>query len=73
MSAELPEATELQVISLQPGDLLVARCTERLTLEHASKLKAALTAKVPAGVQILIVDSAWSLEAYRPLEGARHA
>jgi hypothetical protein len=67
--AELPEITEVQRLTLKPGDLLVVRTDETLDAQTADRLRERLYAwlGVP-GVRILVLDRGASLEVVEGLD-----
>lgn len=56
----LPEITDIQRITPQPGDVLVARCEARdLGADEVERVKEALLSAFPDGVKVLIADKSW--------------
>jgi hypothetical protein len=53
------------VIQFARGDLLVVRVPDQLTAQHAQQLHDLIQARVPDGVEVLVVDAAVELELYR--------
>lgn len=57
---------QMQVLSLQPGDVLVVHCEGRLTQEAAARVRERVQAIIP-GNQCLVLDSlVRSIAAVRP-------
>jgi hypothetical protein len=63
---EDPPVERLQVVTLQPGDLLVATVKGHIDQDQADRIKARLTAKVPAGVEVVVVNDQIELAGWRP-------
>ncbi len=59
--SDLPEITEVERITLKPGDRLAVRVAGRLTPQQADMIKERVTALWP-GVPVLILDGGTSLE-----------
>ncbi len=59
--AELPEITEVQRITLKPGDRLAVRVDSRLSPETAARIRKIVEAAYP-GVPVLVLDVGTSLE-----------
>jgi hypothetical protein len=59
--SELPEITEVQRITLKPGDRLAVRSASRLTPDTARRIKEVVEATWP-GVPVLVLDDGMSLE-----------
>ena len=57
----LPEITEVQRITLKPGDRIAIRAAGRITSEQASRIREIVTATWP-GVPVLILDDSMSIE-----------
>ena len=57
----LPEITEVERITLKPGDRLAIRADRRLTPETAARIREIAEAAFP-GVPLLILDAGMSLE-----------
>lgn len=55
----------MNIIELQPGDVLVVRTTQRLTLEQKEACKQHLGRALGAGLPLLIIDSGDQLDAIR--------
>lgn len=62
-----PPIQRLEVVTLRPGDLLAATVKEPLSDAAAARLYDRLLARVPAGVEVVIVSGQIELAAYRPL------
>ena len=62
--SELPEITEVQRLTLRPGDSLIVRVPERISQQIADMLKWRLreTLGLDPTTKILILDSGMSLE-----------
>ena len=59
--SELPEITEVQRVTLKPGDRLVVRVAERLDPEQALRIRRRAEALWP-GVPVLVLDRGVTLE-----------
>jgi len=62
--ADLPEITEVQRLTVKPGDVLVVRTAETLSHEKAAALREHLHAwlGLPGGARLMILDGGVSLE-----------
>jgi hypothetical protein len=58
----------LEVITLAPGDLLVATVNGTITAQQAAAIEARLTAKAPDGIVVVVVAETIELAAYRPVD-----
>jgi hypothetical protein len=58
---KLPEITEVERLTLKPGDRLAIRVDRRLTPETAARIKEIAEAAYP-GVPVLVLDAGMSLE-----------
>jgi hypothetical protein len=59
--------TRLEVIHLEPGDLLVVRSPVTLSAALAAKIQDVVSGKVPNGVKVLVMAGDLELNAYRPI------
>jgi hypothetical protein len=60
--------TRVEVVTLQPGDLLVVYTPITLSAMVADKMLERLKTKVPAGVEVAIMSDELHLAAYRKLQ-----
>ncbi len=61
MSGGLPEITEVQRLTLKPGDRIIVRVPARIDEATADRIKDRLRALL-GDVQVLVLDSGMSLE-----------
>jgi len=59
--SELPEITDVQRLTLKPGDRLAVRVDRRLTPETAARIREVVEAAYP-GVPVLVLEPGMSLE-----------
>jgi hypothetical protein len=59
--SELPEITEVQRVTLKPGDRLAIRVAGRITPDQAAMIKERVTAAWP-GVPVIVLDDSVDLE-----------
>lgn len=67
--ASLPEITDVQRLTLKPGDRVIVRAPGHLTPQAVDMLRARMRAWLPDGVQALVLDGGMSLEVLEPPEG----
>ena len=75
-TGQLPEVTDVQRLTLKPGDRIIVRVAQKLTAQQGGMLLAQLRARLglPDDVPIAILDDGMSLEvAESVLERARGA
>lgn len=62
----LSPVTEVQRLELKPGDRIVLRTGTRLSMHEADILRSRISAWLPPGVKILILDQGMTLEVAGP-------
>ena len=70
--ASLPEITEVQRLTLKPGDRLVVHTDEKLTVEQFYRLREIVRAnlEIPDDVPLIILSRGMSLEVVEEHAGA---
>jgi len=59
---ELPEITEVERLTLKPGDILVIRYPGRVSPQDADRIKKVMRSRLDESIPILILDSGAAVE-----------
>lgn len=62
------EVSEVKVVQLQPGDILVLRVPRELSMESTECITEILERHLPAGVKCMVLDAGADVSVVRPDE-----